>query len=251
MRVIIWIAVLCSLIFAEDLVIVLGGELGSRRDVHRVAKSFDQVEGFTAIPVFYRSRFGLNRCESNLKKKLAKIDYSSYEKVHFFCFILGGITLSAVFDEVKPSNIGHVVAVKGPIEEALPNLSPLVIPRWAIWLLYGSTITDIGKRGYNTFGTNEPVGLIIETKPNPLGIAIQKRLLKKFGTVSFQSTHLEPDSLFTGWKDYRYIDLHHNDLYRYPSAYRDDAICFFKTGSFPQSADRRFRSPLKFFPTVQ
>jgi hypothetical protein len=234
----------------KDLIIVLGGMLGSAGQVERVAACLDTFPGFDARAVRFKSRAGLAACRRNLRQQLSAINYYDYAKVHFFCFILGGVTLREVLPALAIPNPGSIVLVRGPFEETVASAAPYAYPAWVIKLTYGNEPFDLAMVRYADFpDCGFGFGMLIETVPNKLAVGVATRLRRAYGGDDLIPTWLTPDSLMQGYRDFAYIALDHNQMYDHPDRYAAMAATFYRTRNFGPLAQRAVPAPMvRLFP---
>ena len=240
----------------DNAVIILGGELGSKKDLEHVTGYFKKNSNFDIYHIDFKVRGGIDACSKSLKDKMAKLPLNQYKKVNFFCFILGGVTLRAVLENETIENLGNIVLIRGPIEERLAKVAVEVYPKFLIKIVKGQTVLDLAKINFGGFPkVNSKIGLIIETKPNTLAEKLIKRVKKKLKkknkqkTFAYETTTFHPDSLHTTHQDFTYLALDHNQMYQNPQLYLQEVISFFNHGTFGKKADRsKVNSTIHFFP---
>lgn len=234
----------------DEAIIILGGELGSPKDLAHVTKYFRENSDYDIYNIQYRSKKGIEYCSDNLNKKINKLPLEQYKKVNFFCFILGGITLREYLKKEELGNLGNIVLIRGPIEEKLAQVAIDVYPDFLIKAVKGKTLFDLSKNVYKDFGkVSNDIGIIIETKPNKLADKLVRKSMRGKRDIRYEMTHFHPDTLFVGHKDFTFLALDHNEMYQNPQMYLPAVINFIQNGTFGEYADRSQRFlTLNYFP---
>lgn len=238
----------------EEAIIILGGEMGTKKDLNHVTNYFRKNCNYDIYTIFYKSKKGIDQCSNNLKKELSKLPLDKYQKVNFFCFILGGMTLREYLNKNKIDNIGNIVLIKGPIEERLGKVAVSVYPDPVLKVVKGKTLFDLSKIVYNSFSDiDSKIGIIIETEPNKLANNLVKKQKKMYHKLSYSldNTTFHPDSIFKGHSDFTYLTLDHNEMYQNPQLYLDNVIYFYRNGYFGELADRSLTDySIQYFPIL-
>lgn len=236
----------------KNAIIILGGEMGTKKDLHFVNNYFKNNCNYDIYTIFYKSKHGLDQCKSNLKKELELLPLKKYDKVNFFCFILGGMTLREYLNENEIQNLGNIVLIKGPLEEKLAQVAIDVYPDFLLKIVKGKTLFDLSKIVYKDFSDiNSKIGIIIETEPNKLGKDLIKKQKAQLKSYTYEKTVFHQDSLFSGFDDYTYLALDHNEMYRNPHLYISSVVNFFEEGTFGKFADRSMSNySLEFLPMI-
>ncbi len=234
----------------EEAIIILGGEMGTKKDLIHITDYFRKNCKYDVYNISYKSRKGIDYCTDNLEKEINKLPLKRYKRVNFFCFILGGMALRNYLDHNSIDNLGNVVLIKGPLDENLAKVAVDVYPDPILKMVKGKTLFDLSKIVYKSFSdTKSNIGIIIEIEPNKLGDDLVKKLKKKQKKYEFETTYFHPDSLFSGYNDFMYQTLNHNEMYQNPQLYISEILNFFKTGTFGLSANRdKTEYSIKYFP---
>lgn len=236
----------------NEALIIMAGELGSRKEVDTLIEYFDRNCEYNVFNADWKDRTGLEDCYIKLKKRMSEINISKYDKVHFFSFILVGKLLRYYLQNDIPDNLGRIVLLRGPLEERILNISIDIYPNWILRMKYGKKIFEMAKIEYKDFGNiHADIGMIIETEPNELAKNIVKRIKEKYtgDDPKYTTTFFHPDSIMKGYKDFTYLAMDHNEMYTMPEKYIDLVITFIKNGTFNDITDRQKTNyTIDFFP---
>ena len=106
-------------VFSKECVIILSGISGQKSQLKKIESLFKEKYGYDAYSPDYIDKKGFEDTYKKLEAFLNGIKNINYDKIHFFCYIYGGLQLFRYFEKNTMENLGNIVLDRGPIEEAL------------------------------------------------------------------------------------------------------------------------------------
>ncbi len=236
------------LVFAGEALVILGGISGikekreNKKIIYFTEKHFKEKSGCDVYCFDYISDRSFNGSYDNFVKNLDTVKNKDYEKIHFFCFIYGGVILFKYLENNKLDNLGGIVLDRGPLEEKLSKAVGKKIGGKALLKFYGgNNIIEFSKLEYFKVPDNLKnvnIGIIIETKPGRLAKMFFKDIVKL-------SPNFEPGKIIERSDDFFYINLDHEEMYLKPDEYSDEVLYFLKNNKFSGNADRKLKDYIK------
>jgi hypothetical protein len=197
--------------------------------MRNVVRNLEKTVSFPVVNITYKSRDGMQSCERNLYDQLEKLQLHKYQRVHFFCFIMGGYVLSRVLENHPIPNLGKVILDRSPFQEEVSIEAQEAFSKPVVKLVLGQTAVDIGNMNYQHINA-DTVGLLIETKPGILARFLHNRRVAhktKGKVLSFK-----PSAMLSDYDDAIFICLSHTAMYSKIDSYTGLIRNFINTGKF-------------------
>jgi hypothetical protein len=225
---------------SDEALIIMGGFTATVAATEGAAAYFRKNGDYQVFNADFQSKDGLSICVHRFKQYLSEIEMGRYKKVHFFCYIMGGMVLSEFLKQESIPNLGRIVLDRGPLQEQVPIVTIKSYPDVFMRKIWGQTLFDLATTDYRSFANcNAEIGLIIETKPSKLVLFHINQVLNA-DKLSF-----EPDTIMNGYKDYTYIPFDHDEMYSRIEEYGSLVRCFLKTGTFGENANRHYSGKIE------
>jgi hypothetical protein len=197
--------------------------------MRNVVRNLEKTVPYPVVNITYKSRTGLQTCERNLHDQLENLQLHKYQRVHFFCFIMGGYVLSRVLQSHPIPNLGKVILDRSPFQEEVSIEAQEAFSKPVVKLVLGQTAVDIGNMKYQQINA-DTVGLLIETRPGILARFLHNRRVahKTEGKVlSFNAA-----AILSEYDDAAYINLSHTAMYSKIGSYTELIRNFIDAGRF-------------------
>jgi|GEM_PF-794555 len=225
---------------SDEALIILGGFTATPDELEKATEYFKQNSSYDVLTPDFKSKDGFSACVKNLKQFISGVEITKYRKVHFFCYLLGGMILREFLKQDSISNLGKIVIDRAPLQERLALVVEECYPDFLLRKIWGQTLFDIAAIDYSHYAEcGVDIGLLIETRAAKV-IRFHIEQILNVDTLSFA-----PDDIMKGYTDYAYVPMDHDQMYDEIFKFGPMVLNFFKTGSFGETANRTFSGKIE------
>jgi hypothetical protein len=217
----------------KEAIVILPG-LGDGRKQRKHQQDFFCKQGFDVFIPDYIDKDGFDATYHHFEDFHSHYQLGAYQKLHVFSYILGSWTINTFIKKNGIGNIHSIVYDRSPMQELAPELIVENIPLIAK-ILFGKLPEDLTHMPYPSIDTSGVrIGIIVEGKATPVLRFYEKKAKQKrdfnWDEIDYQQTH----------HDLMYTYLNHDEMYLNLGVFGNNALHFFKHGSFGLKARRNW-----------
>ncbi len=210
----------------KSLLLILPGLGSFQHGVKKIGKYYSN-RGYDIVIPDYLSKKGIENSLDKLNSILDKYKVTEYSEVNVLCYIAGSWTFNRWLTSNKLDNLKSIVYDRSPLQERVPCALRKDLP-FLSKLIIGNIIIDMCQLPYVEFENPNgiPVGLVIESRPTKLFMKHIESAMET-GEIVW-----DPNVFGQTFKDYTYIELNHDDLYKEFDFAGQEILYFFKNKKF-------------------
>lgn len=208
----------------EALVILTG--FGSKyHSLKAIKKEFGAYPYDVFVPR-YISRKSIAATVQNLDEFWKKENLDRYEKVHVLGYIVGSWTINTWINAGGPRNIATIIYDRSTLQERAPTILVKEM-KLVNWILFGPVMQDLIDTPYPALHIPQiNKGILLETYAT-------KTVRQHKATAEALGPYCWDISCFgQSYTDYRYVPLHHDQMYTHPEVFHEAIIYFIANKHF-------------------
>lgn len=208
----------------EALVILTG--FGSKYHTLRAIKKEFGAYPYDVFVPRYISRKSIEQTVENFDAFWKAAHLDQYDKVHVLAYIVGSWTINSWIGANKPTNIATIVYDRSTLQERAPYV--LVKDMKLVnFLLFGPVMQDLIDTPYPQLHTTAiDKGILLETYAT-------NTVRKHQETARAPGPYCWDISCFNQHcDDFRYVPLHHDQMYTHPEVFSAAVVHFIENGDF-------------------
>jgi len=209
----------------KEALLILPGFGSKYHSLHRLKNTFKKAPYDVFVPR-YIARASLEETLENLELYWQRHGLDAYQKVHVFGYIVGSWTINAWIAQHGKANIATIVYDRSTLQER----APLVLVqdmKFVNFVLFGDVMQDLLQTPYTPLlDSTIRKGMLLETYATNT-VRKHQQTAASMGPYCWELSCFGQDV-----DDYRYVPMHHDQMYTHPEVFAAALLYFIENGNF-------------------